>query len=101
MNSSLTTSSYWGTQDGRDGYDTVEQLAKLEWCNGKVALMGNSWLAMSQWFIAAERPPHLCCIAPMEGASDVYRELLCRGGVPTKAFMGMLPGTLFGKLQSN
>ncbi|KAF5857903.1 hypothetical protein ETB97_005140 [Aspergillus alliaceus] len=40
----------------RDGYDAIEEIAKLPWCNGKVALVGNSWLAISQWSIAAERP---------------------------------------------
>lgn len=45
-------------------------------------MAGNSWLAMSQWFIAAERPPHLAAFAPWEGASDFYRDTLCRGGVP-------------------
>jgi predicted acyl esterase len=35
---------------------------------------------MAQWFITAERPPYLSCIAPWEGASDFYRETLCQGG---------------------
>lgn len=52
--------------------------------------MGNSWLATSQWFIAAERPPHLACILPLEGLSDVYRETLCRGGVPYLPFWSFL-----------
>ncbi|KAK5052760.1 hypothetical protein LTR84_002626 [Exophiala bonariae] len=88
---------WWGTQEGRDGYDVTEELAKMDWCNGSVAFVGNSWLAMAQWFVAAERPPHLKCIAPFEGASDVYRELICRGGVPGKAFVKFLAGLLFGR----
>ncbi|KAE8386322.1 Alpha/Beta hydrolase protein [Aspergillus alliaceus] len=47
---------FWGSGDGQDGYDAIEEIAKLPWCNGKVALVGNSWLAISQWSIAAERP---------------------------------------------
>lgn len=38
-------------QEGRDGYDTVEAIAVLDWCNGSVALAGNSWLAAAQWFV--------------------------------------------------
>ncbi|KAF9890050.1 hypothetical protein FE257_006730 [Aspergillus nanangensis] len=87
----------WCSQEGRDGYDVVEELANFGWCNGKIALMGNSWLAVAQWFIAAERPPHLACIAPFEGASDVYREIVARGGVPTTAFMGFLANVLLGR----
>ncbi|VUC23379.1 unnamed protein product [Clonostachys rosea] len=75
-----------GTQEGRDGHDTVEWIAKQSWCNGAVGLVGNSWLAISQWLIAAEKPPHLKAIAPWEGLSDVYRELLCRGGIPNSSF---------------
>ncbi|KAF0642366.1 hypothetical protein FPSE5266_20125 [Fusarium pseudograminearum] len=84
------------TEGGRNGYDVIEHLAKLPWCSGKISLVGNSWLAMVQWFIAAAMPPHLTCIAPLEGSSDIYRESLCRGGVPNKAFWGYLQDCLFG-----
>ncbi|KAH0592484.1 hypothetical protein MHUMG1_09755 [Metarhizium humberi] len=82
---------------GRNGYDVVEYLATFAWSNGRVALVGNSWLAMVQWFIAAEQPPHLACIAPLEGSSDIYRESLCRGGVPYTAFWSYLEQCLFGR----
>lgn len=83
--------------DGRDGYDAVEHIAHLPWCNGSVALVGNSWLAMSQWFIAAEQPPHLKCIAPLEGAGDIDRETLGRGGVPAEPFHRFISGTMLGE----
>jgi X-Pro dipeptidyl-peptidase-like protein len=51
--------------------------------NGKVGLAGNSWFAVSQWFSAAERPPHLAAIAPWEGMSDYHRNVALRGGIPT------------------
>lgn len=31
-----------GEEDAKDGYDTVEFLAKLPYCNGKVGMAGNS-----------------------------------------------------------
>ena len=55
---------YWGTQESEDGYDLIEWTAEQSWCNGKVSMTGNSWLAISQWFIAALKPPHLTAIAP-------------------------------------
>ena len=76
----------FGTQDARDGYDFIEWVAKQPWCNGKVGMGGNSAVAMSQWRIAAECPPHLACIAPWEGTSDIYRESMFEGGVPAIAF---------------
>ncbi|KAL7911474.1 Alpha/Beta hydrolase protein [Trichoderma velutinum] len=90
--------SYDSEGDGPDGYDTIEHLAMLPWCSGKIAMVGNSWLAMAQWHIAAQNPPHLTCFAPLEGCSDFYRESLCRGGVPYLPFWGFLGGqTLFGR----
>ncbi|MDD3392609.1 MAG: CocE/NonD family hydrolase [Bacilli bacterium] len=72
----------FGTQEGRDGYDFIEWAATQKWCTGKVALFGNSGVAMSQWRIAAEEPPHLTCIAPWEATGDQYRESLLEGGIP-------------------
>ncbi|KAN0104342.1 alpha/beta-hydrolase [Hyaloscypha variabilis] len=90
-----------GKGEGQDGYDAIEFVSQLPWCNGNVALVGNSWLASNQWFIAAERPPHLSCILPLEGLSDAYRETLCRGGVPYEPFWNFLSGNLFGLLGQN
>ena len=77
---------YWGSQDAQDGYDVIEWVAAQKWSNGKVGMAGNSWLAISQWFIAAERPPHLATIAPWEGLADLYREDVGRGGIPNIGF---------------
>ena len=74
--------NYWGRQYAEDGYDIVEWIARQKWSNEKVGMSGNSWLAVSQWFIAAEQPPHLAAIAPWEGFSDHYREAGTRGGIP-------------------
>lgn len=90
-----------GVGEGQDGHDTIEFLGTREWCDGNVAMMGNSWLATAQWFIAAERPPHLTCMLPLEGLSDVYRETLCRGGVPFKPFWAFLMTTFFSKFKGN
>ncbi|MBN1366480.1 MAG: CocE/NonD family hydrolase [Dehalococcoidales bacterium] len=72
----------FGTQDARDGYDFIEWIATQHWCNGKVGMAGNSGVAMTQWRIAAEQPPHLACIAPWEGTGDIYRESFFEGGIP-------------------
>ncbi|KAK4539777.1 hypothetical protein LTR36_010365 [Oleoguttula mirabilis] len=88
-----------GTPEGQDGYDTVEHIARLPWCTGAVCLVGNSWLAMAQYHIAAQQPPHLKCIAPLEGLSDMFRESMCRGGVPSPAFFAAVTQTLSGRGQ--
>jgi predicted acyl esterase len=88
---------FWGTQEGRDGYDVIEWVAAQEWSNGKVGLSGNSWLAIAQWFIAAERPPHLAAIAPWEGLVDAYRNDLGRGGIPDFGFCERITSRMRGK----
>jgi len=80
----------FGTEDGKDGYDLIEWLASQDWCNGKVGMTGVSWVGMVQWFIAAENPPHLACIAPWGATSDIYREFVCWGGIPEVGFSNML-----------
>jgi hypothetical protein len=89
--------TYWGRQLAEDGYDFIEWAATQDWCSGKVALSGNSWLAVSQWFIAAERPPHLAAIAPWEGFCDHFRETGNRGGIPAPAFPEAIITTFSGK----
>ena len=79
-------SAMFGTQEGRDCHDLIEWLALQNWCNGKVAMSGTSYLAISQWFTAAEQPSHLAAINPWEGLSDVYRDLMMRGGIPDLGF---------------
>ncbi|KAJ4983481.1 s15 family peptidase [Stagonosporopsis vannaccii] len=86
----------FGSQEAQDGYDLIEWAAKQPWCNENVATVGNSWLGIIQWFIAAERPPHLKAIAPWEGAGDFYRQTLCRGGIPNPLFWGRLATTMQG-----
>ena len=86
-----------GTQEGRDCHDLIEWLAVQAWCNSKVAMSGTSYLAISQWFTAAEQPPHLAAINPWEGLSDAYRDLTMRGGMPDLHFTKRLQVNHVGK----
>ena len=87
----------WDRREGEDCHDLVEWLAAQEWCSGKVAMSGTSYLAASQWFTAAEQPPHLTAIAPWEGVSDVYRDLVMRGGMPDLGFADRVSHNYAGK----
>src|SRR6266568_581700 len=44
--------------EGRDGYDTVEWLARQPWCDGKVAMWGGSYAGYDQWATLQNFPPH-------------------------------------------
>lgn len=79
-------STMLGTQEGQDGADLVEWVARQPWCNGKVAMSGTSYLSFSQWFIAAERPAHLVCTQITEALTDGYRDMCLVGGMPDYVF---------------
>lgn len=84
----------WGEEDARDGYDLIEWLSEQSWCNGKIGMFGNSGVAMTQWWVASLQPPHLTCIAPWEGTSDLYREFICEGGIPSMGFINFVMSAL-------
>jgi hypothetical protein len=54
--------------DGADGHDIVEWLAKQSWCNGKVTMWGGSYAGFDQWSTLKEFPPHLATIVPAAAA---------------------------------
>lgn len=73
-------------QEAQDYVDLIEWVAAQPWCTGKVGLDGVSYLAISQYRVAALRPPHLAAICPWEGFSDVYRDFAYPGGVREDGF---------------
>ena len=68
-------------------YDVIEWAGVQIWSTGRVGGLGISWLAMLQWLVAAERPPHLAAIVPWEGSSDAYREFGRHGGILANNFL--------------
>src|SRR5262245_7086953 len=50
--------------EGEDGYDTIEWIAKLPYVNGRVGTFGGSYSATTQLLAAPLRPPHLTAIFP-------------------------------------
>jgi hypothetical protein len=50
--------------EGPDGYDITEWLARQPWSNGRVAMWGISYLGIDQWSTLKEFPPHLKTIVP-------------------------------------
>jgi predicted acyl esterase len=74
-------------QEGEDYHDLIEWAAAQPWSTGKVGLLGVSYLALSQYRAAAERPPHLAAICPWEGFTDAYRDLAYPGGVREDGFL--------------
>ncbi|KAF4920765.1 Cocaine esterase [Colletotrichum viniferum] len=73
-------------------YEAIEWVARQPWCDGAVGLNGVSFLAITQFHVAACRhyggpPPALKCIVPWEGLSDPYRDSICPGGIEDAGFL--------------
>jgi uncharacterized protein len=66
--------------EGPDGYDSVEWIAAQPWSDGAVGMAGRSYTAATQWFAAAEQPPHLRAIAPVVVGSNGFDGWVYQGG---------------------
>ncbi|MGB6944406.1 MAG: CocE/NonD family hydrolase, partial [Bryobacteraceae bacterium] len=59
-------------QEGPDGYDTLNWIAAQPWSDGKVGMIGGSYLGIAQWRVALLNNPHLKAIFPVVSGSDDY-----------------------------
>ena len=73
-------------QEADDYAQVIEWAGTQGWSTGKVGLNGVSYLAISQYKVAALSPPHLAAICPWEGFSDLYRDFARPGGVLENGF---------------
>jgi uncharacterized protein len=71
---------YTFAHEGQDGYDTVEWIARQQWCDGAVGMAGRSYGAAAQWLAAGEQPPHLRAIAPVVIGADFFDNWVYQGG---------------------
>jgi uncharacterized protein len=71
----------WSLAEAVDFYDAIEWAAAQPWCNGNIGLLGISYYAINQWFVANLQPPSLKAMIPWEGFADIYRDALYHGGV--------------------
>jgi putative CocE/NonD family hydrolase len=58
--------------EARDGYDAVEWCAAQPWSNGKVGMIGGSYLGFVQWAAAREGSEHLKCLIPIVSPPDPF-----------------------------
>ena len=68
----------WG--ENRDGYDTVEAIAKQKWCNGRVGTLGGSYAGHTQYAMAPTAPPHLAAQFVRHSIDDFHDGWIFRGG---------------------
>jgi putative CocE/NonD family hydrolase len=76
--------------EANDGYDTIEWLAKQPWSNGKVGMMGGSYLGWVQVYAATLKPPALKTIIPIVTPPDPDRNFPVQFGAYSPATLSWL-----------
>jgi uncharacterized protein len=76
-----------------DGVATIEWCVAQPWANGKVAMIGASYLGFVQWLAASRKPAGLVAIAPTVAAANLRDEMTFEGGALT---LGTLSGWTVG-----
>jgi len=71
---------YTFKNEPNDGYDSVEWAAALPYANGKVGMMGGSYVGATQMLAAMTHPPHLAGIAPEVTAANYHDGWTYQGG---------------------
>jgi putative CocE/NonD family hydrolase len=66
--------------ESEDGYDAVEWAAALPSSNGKVGMIGGSYVGATQMLAAVAHPPHLAGICPAVTASNYHDGWTYQGG---------------------
>ena len=72
--------------ESQDGYDTVEWAAALPYSNGKVGLVGMSYVGVTQMLTAVATPPHLAGICPVITGSNYHENWTYQGGAFAQSF---------------
>lgn len=70
-----------------DGYDAIETVAAQDWvAGGEVGMVGLSYPAIAQLFVASTQPPSLAAITPLSVFDDTARGVLSPGGIFNEGF---------------
>jgi hypothetical protein len=64
----------------RDGADALDWLAKQPWQNGKICMVGGSFVGYTQWAAAMSRNPALKCLIPESSMGTVFSDQPYMGG---------------------
>lgn len=89
--SSAGTWQVFGDREQQDSAEVMEWAADQPWSNGSTAMVGPSYMGISQLFAAGQHPRGLKAIFPQVAGADVYRDIVASGG---QLDVGFMPGWL-------
>jgi predicted acyl esterase len=62
------------SQEAPDGNDTINWIAAQPWSDGRIAMAGNSYTGVVDWWAAIEGNPHLRAFSPTFSGDDEYAD---------------------------
>lgn len=66
--------------DGRDGFDTARWIGQQPWSNGKLGMIGTSYVGGTQHAMALERPKELATAIPVDAVSNMGYQSMRNAG---------------------
>jgi putative CocE/NonD family hydrolase len=82
----------WGRDVQQDAYDIARWIVSQPFSDGRYVGYGASCMAISQLFMAAQRPPGLKALFPIVPMEDPYRDVQWHGGAFNASFFGVWHG---------
>jgi putative CocE/NonD family hydrolase len=64
-----------------DGKDTLDWIVQQKWCNGKIGMIGPSYLGFVQWAAAATGHKNLKALVSMVTGGPAFKDVPRRGGM--------------------
>ncbi len=70
----------WLSDDGPDGVDCCDWIARQPWSNGRIGMMGTSYVGGTQHAVAMAGSPHLRTVIPVDAVSNMGRQSMRNAG---------------------
>ncbi len=83
-------------REQKDGLEIANWARRQSFSNGKLGLFGASYMAINQFFTAAQHPKGLKAMFPIIPGGDVYRDVFVHGGEFDAGFMPLWAGLVTG-----
>ena len=68
------------TDDGKDGWDCADWIGHQPWSNGKIGMVGTSYVGGTQHAMALEKVPQLATVIPVDAVSNIGRQSVRNAG---------------------
>jgi putative CocE/NonD family hydrolase len=71
---------HWMTDDGQDGADAAKWIGQQPWSNGKIGMMGTSYVGGTQHAMAMAGAPELTTVIPVDAVSNCGSQSMRNAG---------------------